>query len=137
MIIISNKIQIPDNEIDMNAILSQGSGGQNVNKVSTAVHLRFDINKSSLPSFYKEQLLKLKDSRLTKDGVIIIKSQSYRSYEKNKEEAIERLIKLIKKAVKTLKKRRATKPTFGSKEKRLNKKTKHSGLKSLRKKVDY
>ena len=132
MIIISQHISIDSSEIDLSAIRSQGSGGQNVNKVSTAIHLRFDINASSLPDFYKEKLLALNDSRINSSGVIIIKSQSHRSQEKNKEDAIERLRELIKSVSIIRKARRPTKPSKSSQRKRLDQKTKHSNKKALR-----
>ena len=137
MIQISNKIIIPDEEIEINAVRSQGAGGQNVNKVSTAIHLRFDIQASSLPDFYKEKLFKLSDNRISKDGVIIIKAQQFRTQKKNKEEAVIRLKNLIKTATITRKKRKPTKPTKASKERRLEGKTKQSQRKALRGKVDF
>ena len=136
MLKISNLVSIPDSEIEMSAIRSQGAGGQNVNKVATAVHLRFDISASSLPDFYKRRLLALSDKRLTKDGVIVIKSQQHRSQERNREAAIERLKQMIKAVAIQPKKRRVTRPTKGSKRRRLEGKAKRSQLKSLRKKVD-
>jgi len=134
MIIISHQVSIPINEVEFTAIRAQGSGGQNVNKVSTAIHLRFDIKASTLPAFYKEQLLQLSDSRITANGVIIIKAQSHRSQEKNKEDAITRLQDLVKSVSIIRKKRRPTKPSKSSQRKRLDKKTKHSNKKALRSK---
>lgn len=135
MLEISAAVRIPDNEIVISAIRSQGAGGQNVNKVSSAIHLRFDIPASSLPSFYKERLLALNDQRINKDGVIIIKAQQYRTQELNREDALARLQALIRGATAIQKSRRATKPTRSSQKKRLDKKTKHAQLKKSRKRV--
>lgn len=136
MIKISNTISISDNELEFSAIRAQGSGGQKVNKVSAAIHLRFDIKESSLPEFYKEKLLELKDKRITKEGVIVIKAQQHRSQEQNRDEATERLVLLIKSVNQVQKRRVSTKPTKGSVKRRLNSKKKHAQKKSLRGKVD-
>lgn len=137
MLHISNKTNIPLHEIEISFIRAQGAGGQNVNKVSTAVHLRFDINASSLPEAYKEKLLVLKDSRITNDGVIVIKAQRFRSQDKNRDDALLRLQEIIRKAMVTQKKRKATKPSKASQQRRLDGKTKHGKQKALRRKVDY
>ena len=134
--IISNTIVLKDDEYELHAIRSQGAGGQNVNKVSSAIHLRFDINASSLPEFYKEKLLALKDKRITKEGVLVIKAQQFRTQEKNRADAVERLIALIKSAAIVQKARRTTKPTKNSKLRRLAGKSHRSDIKALRGKVN-
>ncbi|NVK25366.1 MAG: aminoacyl-tRNA hydrolase [Gammaproteobacteria bacterium] len=137
MIVISNNVQLADDEVELSAIRAQGSGGQNVNKVSSAIHLRFDIQQSTLPYFYKERLLGLKDKRITKEGVVVIKAQQFRTQEQNREDALLRLIELIKSVAKVEKARRPTKPTRASKLRRLDSKNKRADIKKLRGKVDH
>jgi ribosome-associated protein len=136
MLKISNSVTLDENEVELNAMRVQGSGGQKVNKTSVAIHLRFDIEASSLPEFYKERLLSLKDKRITKEGVIVIKAQQHRSQEQNREEALERLVELIKSVNVVQKNRVATRPTKGSQKRRLKSKKEHGQIKKLRGKVD-
>ena len=135
MLTISATVSIDEDEMEFYAIRAQGAGGQNVNKVSSAIHLRFDVVASSLPGFYKDRLLALNDRRLSKEGVIVIKAQQYRTQEKNREDARRRLKELIQKVTQVQKARRPTKPTKNSQKKRLDKKAKHSRTKELRGKV--
>ena len=135
MLVINEKVKISLNEVEMSAVRSQGAGGQNVNKVATAIHLRFDIGASSLPNSYKKRLLNLNDQRITKDGIVIIKAQSHRTQEQNREESLERLLELIQSIATLPKRRKPTKPTRSSQRKRLDSKTKHSAIKASRKSI--
>ena len=137
MLRISSNIVLPESEIELQSIRAQGSGGQKVNKTSSAVHLRFDVKASSLPEFYKQKLLALRDSRISKDGVLVLKAQQYRTLEQNRQDALDRLAQLIKDAATVEKARRPTRPTRGSQRRRMDSKTKHSRLKQLRKRTDY
>ena len=135
MLKLSNQLIVRMKDIDIQAIRAQGAGGQNVNKVSSAIHLRFNIHQSSLPTYYKEKLLQLKDTRITNDGVLIIKAQQFRTQEKNKQAAIERLTDIINQITVVQKKRYRTKPTKTAKRKRLESKKKRGQIKQLRSKV--
>jgi ribosome-associated protein len=132
MLPITNKTAIPLSEIEISAIRSQGAGGQNVNKVATAIHLRFDINAASLSPLYKERLLNLSDRRITKEGIIIIKAQQHRTQEQNKADALHRLQEIIRQVTIIAPQRKATKPTRSAQRKRLDGKTKRSQIKALR-----
>lgn len=128
-------IKVAEEEVELKAIRAQGAGGQNVNKVSSAIHLRFDIHASSLPDAWKHRLLKLNDQRITAEGVIVIKAQQYRRQEQNREEALRRLHELIESASEAPEKRKPTRPTLAAREKRLTGKIYRGQLKLMRKKV--